>query len=245
MQVNFNPSVNIIRDAERSLTYYPTDNTRRIINQLVDDFRVGSHSFNIIGSFGTGKSSLLWALEQNLTLKKPYFHPTLFGNPKIEIVKFVGEYKSIIEIFAEKYEATNFENNKDIFAKIYYEHQEVIKDGLLVIMIDEFGKFLEYASQNNPEKEIYFFQELAEFVNDPKHNILLLTTVHQNFDAYSISLNSSQRQEWSKVKGRFKEITFNGTLVDVILALFCHQRRLCWLKCRHHIGFCRFRICVF
>lgn len=216
MQVNFNPSVNIIRDAERSLTYYPTDNTRRIINQLVDDFRFGSHSFNIIGSFGTGKSSLLWALEQNLTLKKPYFHPTLFGNPKIEIVKFVGEYKSIIEIFAEKYEATDSENNKDIFAKIYYEHQEVIKDGLLVIMIDEFGKFLEYASQNNPEKEIYFFQELAEFVNDPKHNILLLTTVHQNFDAYSISLNSSQRQEWSKVKGRFKEITFNEPVEQLL-----------------------------
>ena len=158
MQVSFNPSVNIIRDTERTLTYYPTDNTRRIINQLVDDFRIGSHTFNIIGSYGTGKSSLLWAFEQNLTNKKPYFHPSLFGSPKNEIVKFVGEYQSLTKVFSQKYDVEGFENNKDIFAKIYYEHQEVIKGGLLVIMIDEFGKFLEYASQNNPEKEIYFFQ---------------------------------------------------------------------------------------
>lgn len=216
MQVSFNPSVNIIRDTERTLTYYPTDNTRRIINQLVDDFRIGSHTFNIIGSYGTGKSSLLWAFEQNLTNKKPYFHPSLFGSPKNEIIKFVGEYQSLTKVFSQKYDVEEFENNKDIFAKIYYEHQEVIKDGLLVIMIDEFGKFLEYASQNNPEKEIYFFQELAEFANDPKHNILLITTVHQNFDAYAFGLNQSQRQEWSKVKGRFKEITFNEPVEQLL-----------------------------
>ena len=43
-----------------------------------------------------------------------------------------------------------------------------------------------------------------------------MTTVHQNFDAYAIHLESSQRQEWTKVKGRFKEITFNEPVEQLL-----------------------------
>ncbi len=42
---------------------------------------------------------------------------------------------------------------------------------------------LEHAAKNNPERELYFMQKLAEFVNVPSRNILLfLTTLHQNFN---------------------------------------------------------------
>ena len=71
----------------------------------------------------------------------------------------------------------------------------------LVIFIDEFGKVLEHAAKNNPERELYFMQKLAEFVNVPSRNILLLTTLHQNFNAYSRTLNEVQKEEWTKVKG--------------------------------------------
>jgi hypothetical protein len=86
----------------------------------------------------------------------------------------------------------------------------------LVLIIDEFGKFLEYASKNNPERELYFIQELAEFINNPANNTLLITAVHQNFDAYSFGLNPAQRQEWAKVKGRFKEVTFNEPIEQLL-----------------------------
>ena len=75
----------------------------------------------------------------------------------------------------------------------------------LVIVIDEFGKFLEYAAEHNPEQELYFIQQLAEYVNDSSKNILLLTTLHQGFDSYARGLDMTQRQEWEKVKGRLKE----------------------------------------
>ena len=92
------------------------------------------------------------------------------------------------------------------------------KNGLLVIAIDEFGKFLEYAAKFDPDRELYFIQQLAEFVNDTDRNIILITTLHQNFEAYSaIELSESQRQEWKKVKGRLKEITFNEPVEQLLI----------------------------
>ena len=79
----------------------------------------------------------------------------------------------------------------------------------LFIVVDEFGKVLEHAAKNNPERELYFLQKLAEFVNVPSRNIILLTTLHQNFGAYAGKLTDSQRNEWLKVKGRYKELVFS------------------------------------
>ena len=86
----------------------------------------------------------------------------------------------------------------------------------MFILIDEFGKFLEYASKNNPEKELYFVQQLAEFCNNPKHNIVLITTVHQSLESYAYGLSKIQQQEWTKVKGRFREITFNEPVEQLL-----------------------------
>jgi hypothetical protein len=82
--------------------------------------------------------------------------------------------------------------------------------------VDEFGKFLEYATHNQPEKELYFIQKIAEFANDENKNIILLYTLHQSFDVYGSSLESKQRNEWEKVKGRLKEITFNEPVEQLL-----------------------------
>ena len=93
------------------------------------------------------------------------------------------------------------------------------------MVIDEFGKFLEYAANNEPEKELYFLQQLAEFANNPDINIVLLTTVHQNFDAYALSLTQAQKQEWTKVKGRFREITFNEPVEQLLFLASEHLQQ--------------------
>lgn len=219
MTNKFTTSTNIIRDTDRELKYIPTPNAIRISNQISNDFKQGIRSFNIIGSYGTGKSSFLWALEQNLNARKSYFGLNMLSNPKIGFIKIIGEYqslgKSFIDALGINDEITTTEN---IFSEIYNRYYDLGKENpLLVIIIDEFGKFLEYASNNEPEKELYFIQKLAEFVNNSDNNIVLLTAVHQNFDAYAIHLESSQRQEWTKVKGRFKEITFNEPVEQLLL----------------------------
>src|SRR6185503_16419385 len=220
MATKFTTSVNIIRDSDRELNYIPTPNAVRIVNQVVNDFKLGIRSFNIIGSYGTGKSSFLWAFQQSITGKKKHFGINLLKDPTIGFINLIGEYKSITETFADYFEVKNNKHlSENIFSEIYNRYHDLGKDNsLLFIFIDEFGKFLEYAAQNEPERELYFIQQLAEFVNHPDNNILLFTTVHQNFDAYAVSLNNVQKQEWTKVKGRFREITFNEP-VDQLLFL--------------------------
>jgi len=218
MANKFSTSVNIIRDSERELNYIPTPNAVRIANQLAQDFNIGIRSFNIIGSYGTGKSAFLWAFQQSISGKKKYFGLNFLDQPKIEFINMVGEYKSIKETFADYFEIKSTKNSaENIFSEIYNRYHDLgKKNPLLFIVIDEFGKFLEYAALNEPEKELYFIQQLAEFANNPQSNIVLFTTVHQNFDAYAISLNGSQKQEWSKVKGRFREVTFNEPVEQLL-----------------------------
>ncbi|MEJ7662187.1 MAG: hypothetical protein WKG07_22785 [Hymenobacter sp.] len=89
--------------------------------------------------------------------------------------------------------------------------------GLLVLVVDEFGKFLEHAARENPEAELYFIQELAEYANDATKDVLLLTTAHQDVSAYAVGLSRPQRLEWEKVKGRLKELTFNEPVEQLLL----------------------------
>ena len=51
-------------------------------------------------------------------------------------------------------------------------------------------------------------QKLCEVVNAPTRSVLLLTTLHQNFSSYARQLSVEQKNEWTKVKGRFKEVVF-------------------------------------
>ena len=224
---SYTPSVNIIRDADRDLVYYPTPNARQVVHQLADDFKKGIRAFNIVGAYGTGKSSLLWALEQSLYAttklnRHRFFDVNLVANPTVKVINFIGEYASIIDTFAGRFEADK-PQSPYILSEIFNRYHDLGPNSpLLMLVIDEFGKFLEYAVQHEPEREFYFIQQLAEFVNNADHNICLITTVHQNIDAYSFSLTDVQRKEWTKVKGRFREITFNEPVEQLLFLVGEH-----------------------
>ena len=218
MANNFTTSVNIIRDTDRDFNYIPTPNARQVVSQIVNDFKKGIRSFNVVGTYGTGKSSFLLAFEQSIKGTKRYFDPNFLANPKFDFVKFIGSYASIVEQFADAFEVQiNKNQQENILSEIFNRYYSIGKDNkVLFILIDEFGKFLEYASKHNPEKELYFVQQLAEFCNNPKHNIVLITTVHQSLESYAYSLSKTQQQEWTKVKGRFREITFNEPVEQLL-----------------------------
>lgn len=218
MADNFTTSVNIIRDTDRDFNYIPTPNARQVVSQIVNDFKKGIRSFNVVGTYGTGKSSLLLAFEQSIRGTKRYFEPNFIIKPKYDFVKIVGSYASIVEQFADAFEVqTNKNQQENILSEIFNRYHSIGKENkILFILIDEFGKFLEYASKHNPEKELYFVQQLAEFCNNPKHHIVLITTVHQSLESYAYSLSKTQQQEWTKVKGRFREITFNEPVEQLL-----------------------------
>ena len=218
MANNFTTSVNILRDTERDFHYIPTPNAKQVVSQIVNDFKKGIRSFNIIGTYGTGKSSFLLALEQSIRGTKRYFDPNFVANPQFDFIKIVGSYTSIVEQFADTFEVTTVKNkHENILSEIFNRYHSLGKNNaVLFLFLDEFGKFLEYASKHNPENELYFIQQLAEFCNNPKYNIVLITTVHQSFESYAYSLTSTQKQEWTKVKGRFREITFNEPVEQLL-----------------------------
>ncbi len=216
MENKFSTSTNILRDAGRQINYVSTPNAKRVFQQLEKDFQKGIHSFNLIGSYGTGKSSFLWAFEKSVQDGSQFFDSDFLRDQEVEVWKFVGKYGSIIDTLATYLELDSTYPDA-LLSKIFNKYFALKSQGKgLVFIIDEFGKFLEYASKNNPERELYFIQELAEFINNPANNTLLITAVHQNFDAYSFGLNAAQRQEWAKVKGRFKEVTFNEPIEQLL-----------------------------
>lgn len=218
MANNFTTSLNIIRDTDRDFNYIPTPNARQVVSQIVNDFKKGIRSFNVVGTYGTGKSSFLLAFEQSLKGAKRYFEPNFLSNSKIDFVKVLGSYTSIIEEFADTFNVQTDKNKQEfILSEIFNRYHSIGKENkILFVLIDEFGKFLEYASKHNPEKELYFVQQLSEFCNNPIHNIILITTVHQSLESYAYGLSKIQQQEWTKVKGRFREITFNEPVEQLL-----------------------------
>lgn len=223
MPVSFSPSVNIVRDFDREVNYIPTANSKRVYEQIVNNYRTGIRAFNIIGSFGTGKSAFMLAFEQHLRGIQNYFEPIngQFGSVKqFEFVNIIGEYKSFANAFARhlNIESPDSEHQEEaILSAIenFYQNGAPEKT-CIVIVLDEFGKFLEFAASHNPEKELYFIQQLAEFANDADKNILLITVLHQSFDAYAKNLQRTQQQEWEKVKGRLKDIPFNEPVEQLL-----------------------------
>ena len=216
MKAKYSPSVNIIRDEQYDLGYTVTPNAKKIVAQINDLFIKGFRSLNIIGSYGTGKSSFLWALEKSLLGKSQFFKLSNLKSGRIEIINVVGQYDSLKSILASKLDITQ---GSDVSENILIELSTRLsaEDSLTLLVIDEFGKLLEYAVKNEPQEEIYFLQQLAELFNDSGHNGLFITILHQSFEAYGHGLTEAERNEWVKVKGRFKDLTFNEPIEQLLL----------------------------
>ena len=81
----------------------------------------------------------------------------------------------------------------------------------LIFMIDEMGKFLEFASSVG--SDLNLFQEIAEsFSNlrlNKEGNPLFIGILHQPFEEYANSLGRTIQEDWSKIQGRFEDIPFS------------------------------------
>lgn len=216
----FNLSANIENGWDADTQYISTPNARKAALSIVDGFHSGIHSFTVIGTYGTGKSSFLLALEHDLNPENSKKY--LLGNPKVlsdaksfDILNIVGDYEDLSTLMARKLNVESSHIN--VLDCLKERYDECCKeDKFLLVVIDEFGKILEHAAEKNPNKELYFLQKLAELVNVTSRNIILITTLHQNFNAYGKKLSEEQKNEWTKVKGRFHEIVFVEPVEQII-----------------------------
>jgi DNA replication protein DnaC len=144
------PSINIEQATFCPEDYIVTQNALRVVGNIVDSFNSGVHSFNIIGSYGTGKSNFILALEYGLQkgnaliTNKGQFN----GFNKFRFEKIVGDYVSLSNLLTSNLFPTRISENLFDNLEDYFKKAEKRKE-FVVIIIDEFGKLLEYAAKNN------------------------------------------------------------------------------------------------
>jgi hypothetical protein len=83
----------------------------------------------------------------------------------------------------------------------------------LLIIIDELGKFLEYAALHPERQDIFLLQRLAETAaRSGRTPLFVVGLLHQGFGAYADHLSQSAQREWEKIAGRFDELLFDQPL---------------------------------
>jgi hypothetical protein len=84
------------------------------------------------------------------------------------------------------------------------------------LILDELGKNLEYAAYNLGEEDLYVLQQLAELPKDTKTPVYVLGVLHQAFADYGQRLGRKERNEWSKIQGRFEDIAFTESAGEMM-----------------------------
>lgn len=87
----------------------------------------------------------------------------------------------------------------------------------VLILIDELGKFLEFAAARPDRNDLFTLQILAEATaagTGPR--ILLVGVLHQAFEQYATHLRPQQRLEWAKIQGRFEDIPFQAPVEEFL-----------------------------
>ena len=88
----------------------------------------------------------------------------------------------------------------------------------VLLMIDEFGKNLEYFADGGSDGDLFMLQEIAEMSHKlPLH---VITIQHMAFGEYAVGRDAGRMKEWAKIQGRFSDVHFSHSLehVRVVLA---------------------------
>ena len=195
----------------------------------------GPKSWSIIGPYGTGKSafSLFMAdllchipathpvareLQVHLESGVKPFLPVLITGQRThlarELLRSLAE--NLKEIAPDTQKAAELlaqqpiVPDQEVIRVFQSASQDVLEagyDGLLVI-IDEFGKFLEFAAQQPDVEDIFILQHLAEMAERSSPPVVLVTVLHTAFIEYMHILDKSTQFEWQKIQGRFTNAPF-------------------------------------
>lgn len=210
----------------------------RVVEGLLGD---GPRAISITGPYGAGKSTtvlqLLWLLEakehQHLDLLEGVFEQRAISDlPDIIPIPIVGvpgpigsNIKFAISQWAECHKDRELfdhanctdPSNFNAIIELLDTLRAKYNDRCLVLVIDELGKHLEFASSHPESNDAYLLQLLAEYADrsaTPK--MTFITILHQAFENYSHRLFRSQREEFAKIQGRFEDIAFQVPIEDTL-----------------------------
>ena len=124
----------------------------------------------------------------------------------------------LVEKLQNAVENEKFKDSQ-ILGWVQESHSYVVKKGIangLLLIIDEAGKFLEYAAFYPDRQDIYLLQGLAEAASRSGTSpLLVLVLLHQGVSAYSENLSQMQQREWEKIAGRYEELVWQYPIEQV------------------------------
>lgn len=203
-----------------------------VAKQLLD---TNQRAFTWTGPYGGGKSSLALALcslvgsDPSLRSKAaqvlgisdddPLRQAFPTGQDGWLVIPVVGRRGSFVEgLSAAISKAAGFKLRKNASASSVLscltELAEARRDNGVLLIIDEFGKFLEEAARLG--EDIYFFQELAEAASRIDGRLVVIGVLHQAFEQYAARLGREVREEWAKIQGRFIDVPLVAASDEVI-----------------------------
>ena len=200
-------------------------------------------AYTITGPYGSGKSTVALFLSCLLSTddrQRTYALKKLNSSQKI-ITEFDARFNlsngwktirhvcgleapansilvSLLNALNVKFEADKIAalDDDECLAKIksLLKKQNDNEDGIL-ILLDEMGKALDYQSRAN--KDLHLFQSLADIVQQTKRPVLLVGFLHQAFSDYAKNKDLKTQQEWSKVQGRYRDLSFNPSIDESLI----------------------------
>lgn len=103
--------------------------------------------------------------------------------------------------------------NSDI-VKLYEEVNHILKDKYgysgMIIVFDEFSKFIEASVTYNTSRDLKILQDFAELANRSDNpQIHLMCVTHKTINEYITQIPQNKVDAWRAIEGRFKEVYFN------------------------------------
>lgn len=214
-----------------------------VLDTLSRDF-AGSEqrAYTLTGPYGSGKSTIALFLS---SLLSPNTSEREYANKKLQkadgildnfsslfnvqngwkVVKHVcGLEAPANAILISLYNALEIEYEIDEVKHLDDEECLIkIKDSLsnythtdgVLLLLDEMGKALDYQSRSN--KDLHLFQSLADIAQQAKTPVLLIGFLHQSFSDYAKNKDIKAQQEWAKVQGRYRDLSFNPSIDESLV----------------------------
>jgi len=168
-------------------------------------------AFTITGAYGSGKSSLGYFLcslaglnsrKKTIASGKLSVFPggqhiiDVLGTPQRTIIALNGRKGSL----AEDLNRVLFPDSPDrgLLENLKQNPQRLKQPTILVI--DELGRYVSGDQMEN----CAVLQDFAEALNTPGNEVVFIGILHQNFSSYADT--RTQKDEWSKVQGRFMDL---------------------------------------
>jgi hypothetical protein len=162
--------------------------------------KVGFCSVLVSGSAGPLLPAIANACVRDMA---PYFHA---GRPPVAFKELEA-----LSLLGERGGTIDAQELVRLICRLTVTLQESGRAQGVLLIIDELGKFLEFAAGDPERGDIFVLQLLAEAsVGDAGANLLLVTVLHQAFEQYATNLQPNLRAEWAKIQGRFEDVAFQA-----------------------------------